>query len=76
MSTATWGEPEPYSTVEKYPLPLLKKLLQDLIRQFGVTGGCIALYDESVSQMVICLHMRLRSAIPALLLTGNVSLSI
>src|SRR6266480_5270406 len=65
MSTATWGEPEPYPTVEKYPLPLLKKLLQDLIRQFGVTGGCIALYDESVSQMVICLHMRLRSAIPA-----------
>jgi signal transduction histidine kinase len=67
MSTATWGEPEPYITVEKYSLPLLKKLLQDVIRQFGVTGGCIALYDENVNQMVIRLHMRLRSATHTLL---------
>ncbi len=66
MSTAIWGEPEPHTTVEKYPLSLLKKLLQEMIRQFGATGGCIALYDESVSQMVIRLHMRLRSAVPAL----------
>jgi signal transduction histidine kinase len=66
MSTAIWGEPEPHTTVEKYPLSLLKKLLQEMIKQFGATGGCIALYDESVSQMVIRLHMRLRSAVPAL----------
>jgi hypothetical protein len=66
MSTAIWGETEPHTTVEKYPLSLLKKLLQEMIKQFGATGGCIALYDESVSQMVIRLHMRLRSAVRAL----------
>jgi signal transduction histidine kinase len=69
MSTATWGEAEPHTAVEKYPIPLIKKLLQDLIRQFGAIGGCIALYDENVSKMVIRLHMRLRSAAPTLL--GN-----
>ena len=69
MSTATWGEPEPLTTVEKYPLSLLKKLLQEMIKQFGATGGCIALYDESVGLMVIRLHVRLRSAVPTLV--GN-----
>src|SRR5579859_4971634 len=73
MSTATWGELEPHTTGEKCPLSLLKKLLQEMIRQFGATGGCIALYDESVSQMVIRLHMRLRSAVPSL--TGSNSVS-
>jgi signal transduction histidine kinase len=63
MSTATWGEQEPLTTVEKYPLTLLKKLLQEMIRQFGAAGGCIALYDESVGLMVIRLHMRLRSSV-------------
>src|SRR5215467_736947 len=61
MSTAIWGEQEPLTTVEKYPLPLLKKLLQEMIRQFGATGGCMALYDESVGLMNIRLHLRLRS---------------
>jgi signal transduction histidine kinase len=65
MSTAIWGEPEPHTTTEIYPLSLLKKLLQEMIRQFGASGGCIALYDESINQMVIRLHMRLRSATPA-----------
>src|SRR5436190_4933175 len=69
MSTATWGEQEPLTTVEKYPLPLLKKLLQEMIRQFGATGGCMALYDESVGLMNIRLHLRLRSTIPTL--AGN-----
>ena len=64
MSTAIWGEPEPLTTVEKYPLSLLKKLLQEMIRQFGATGGCIALYDESVGLMVVRLHMRIRSEVP------------
>ena len=73
MSTAIWGEPEPHTTVEKYPLSLLKKLLQEMIKQFGATGGCIALYDESVSQMVIRLHMRLRSAVPALVGSNSAS---
>lgn len=66
MSTATWGELEPHTSGEKYPLALLKKLLQEMIRQFGASGGCIALYDEGISQMVIRLHMRLRSSDPAL----------
>jgi GAF domain-containing protein len=65
MSTAIWGEPEPQTTAEIYPLSLLKKLLQEMIRQFAASGGCIALYDESINQMVIRLHMRLRSATPA-----------
>ncbi len=73
MSTATWGEPEPYITDEKYPLSLLKKLLQEMIRQFGASGGCIALYDENISQMVTRLHMRLRSAAPALASTNIAS---
>ena len=69
MSTATWGEPEPHTIDGKHPLPLLKRLLPEMIRQFGASGGCIALYDENTSQMVICLHMRLRSITPAL--TGS-----
>src|SRR5258708_14551712 len=66
MSTATWGEPEPHTIDGKHPLPLLKRLLPEMIRQFGASGGCIALYDENSSQMVICLHMRLRNITPAL----------
>src|SRR5260370_18422994 len=66
MSTTTRGEPEPFTIDEKYPLPLLRKLLQEMIRQFGASGGCIALYDENTGQMVIPLHMRVRSAAPAL----------
>jgi K+-sensing histidine kinase KdpD len=65
MSTAIWGEPEPHTTAEIYPLSLLKKLLQEMIMQFGASGGCIALYDESINQMVIRLHMRFRSVTPA-----------
>src|SRR5215469_1194768 len=66
MSTAIWGEQEPLTTVEKYPLPLLKKLLQEMIRQFGASGGCMALYDESIGLMNIRLHLRLRSTAPVL----------
>src|SRR5258708_6865486 len=66
MSTATWGEPEPHNIDGKHPLPLLKRLLPEMIRQFGASGGCIALYDENASKMVICLHMRLRRIPPAL----------
>ena len=69
MSTATWGEQEPLTTDDKYPLSLLKKLLQEMIRQFGATGGCMALYDESAGLMNIRLHLRLRSTTPTLV--GN-----
>src|SRR5438309_5533359 len=71
MSTATWGEQEPLTTVEKYPLPLLKKLLQEMIKQFAATGGCMALYDESVGLMNIRLHVRLHGPVPTLV--GNSS---
>jgi signal transduction histidine kinase len=61
MSTATWGEPEPH-TDETYPSSLLKHLLQQMMRQFAADGGCIALFDPGLGQMVVRLHMRLRSA--------------
>ena len=61
MSTATWGEPEPH-TDETYPLSLLKHLLQQMMRQFAADGGCIALFDTGIRQMVVRLHMRLRNA--------------
>ena len=73
MSTATWGEQEPLTIDEQYPLPLLKKLLQEMIKQFGATGGCMALYDESVGLMNIRLHLRLRSTVPALAVNSSAS---
>jgi hypothetical protein len=57
MSTAIWGEPEPQSE-ERYPLSLLKALLQQMMRQFGAQGAVIALYDEVIGQMVVRLHVR------------------
>src|SRR5205085_7897933 len=71
MSRATWGEPEP-QTEEQYPLGLLKQLLHKMMRQFGANGAVIALYDESIGQMVIRLHMRLLSpgAAPAFMRNG------
>lgn len=57
MSNAIWGEPKPTSD-EQYPLKLLKGLLQDVLRQVPAYGTCIALYDESINQMVIRLHVR------------------
>jgi signal transduction histidine kinase len=71
MSTATWGEQEPLTTDEKYPLPLLKKLLQEMIKQFAATGGCMALYDESAGLMNIRLHLRPRSTVPTLVGNGS-----
>src|SRR5216683_3277503 len=48
MSTATWGEPEPHTIDGKHPLPLLKRLLPEMIRQFGASGGCIALEKSAL----------------------------
>ena len=64
MSTATWGEPES-QTDEAHPSALLKHLLQQMMTQFAATGACIALFDESIGQMVIRLHMRSHSTNPA-----------
>lgn len=57
MSNAIWGDPKPTSD-EQYPLKLLKGLLQDVLKQVPAFGVCLALYDESISQMVVRLHLR------------------
>lgn len=59
MSTATWGEPRPLSSeAHSYPSTLLKSLLQQMMAQLGATGACLALFDESVGQMVVRCHVR------------------
>lgn len=57
MSNAIWGDPKPTND-EHYPLKLLKGLLQDMLKIVSAYGACIALYDESINQMVVRLHMR------------------
>jgi len=59
MSASTWGEPEPFAD-EPYPPALLKYFLKQMMAQFGAHGACMALYDESINQMKIQAHMRLR----------------
>lgn len=61
MSTATWGEPQS-ETEEQHPLELLKQLLQQMMKQFAANGACLALYDETIGQMVVRLHLRTRSS--------------
>src|SRR6266480_4872266 len=61
MTTAIWGEPESQSD-ELHPSLLLKQLLQQMMMQFGATGACIALYNESINRMEIRLHVRVRSS--------------
>ncbi|MEO6891447.1 MAG: ATP-binding protein [Ktedonobacteraceae bacterium] len=63
MPTAIWGELESQDD-EAYPLVLLKHLLQQMMTQFAARGGCIALFDEGLSQMVIRLHVRMCDANP------------
>jgi signal transduction histidine kinase len=69
MSTSTWGGPESYAD-DAYPSSLLKHLLKQMMRQFSAQGACFALFDESVSQMRIRLHVRLQrpatSELPAM----------
>lgn len=62
MSNATWGDPE-LRTDEPYPLLLLRQLLQEMMTQFAATGACLALFDDSISSMVIRLHLRTRGTI-------------
>src|SRR5260221_1990005 len=60
MSPAsTWGGPESYAD-DAYSSPLLKYLLKQIMIQFSAQGACIALLDESIGQMVIQAHIRLR----------------
>lgn len=66
MSTSIWGGPEPYAD-DAYPSSLLKYLLKQMMRQFCAQGACFALYDESLMQMRIRLHVRLhRTTTPKL----------
>ncbi len=71
MSMATWQGPGPQSE-DALPLPLLRALLQEMMRHFGASGGCLALRDGTINQMVVCLHLRAggmadvaRPAVPA-----------
>lgn len=59
MSNATWGEPEP-QTDNAYPQSLLRHQLQQMMAQLTASGACIALFDESIGQMVIRMHVRAR----------------
>lgn len=65
MPTSTWGGPEPHAD-EFYPSSLLRYLLRQMMTHFAAQGACIALLDESIGQMRIQAHLRLRSTnIPA-----------
>src|SRR5579885_2111652 len=64
MSIATWGDAEPQAN-DAYPMKLLKKLLQQMMQQFTAQGGVLALYDETLGQMVVRLHLRMRLTSPA-----------
>lgn len=59
MSIATWRGPGPQPE-EALPLPLLRALLQEMMRHFAASGACMALRDETINQMVVCLHLRAR----------------
>lgn len=64
MSTAIWGESESQAD-ETFPSSLLKQLLQQMMGQFSAAGACIALYNESIGQMEIRLHLRVRNSTTA-----------
>lgn len=57
MSNAIWRDPKPTSN-DHYPLKLLRGLLLDMLEQVPAYGACLALYDESINQMVVRLHIR------------------
>jgi signal transduction histidine kinase len=57
MSTAIWGQPESLADLA-YPLAQLHHLLGEMLLHFSAAGGCIALYNESIEQMEVRLHLR------------------
>ncbi|QBD80489.1 sensor histidine kinase [Ktedonosporobacter rubrisoli] len=61
MSTSTWGSLEQHND-EGYPSSLLKILLKQMMARFAAQGACLALPDESIGQMRIRLHLRMRNA--------------
>ncbi|MFL5626333.1 MAG: ATP-binding protein [Ktedonobacteraceae bacterium] len=59
MSTAIWGESD-FQASEAFSPSLLRHLLHQMIVQFTAGGGIIALFNENIGQMEICLHLRVR----------------
>jgi signal transduction histidine kinase len=57
MSTAIWGQPESLAD-PAYPLAQLHHLLGEMLLHFSAAAGCIALYNESIEQMEVRLHLR------------------
>lgn len=58
MSTAIWGEPESRADAA-YPLAQLHHLLGEMLLHFSAAGACLALYNESIEQMEMRLHLRI-----------------
>src|SRR5258708_37984270 len=70
MPNATWGDPEPRAD-EAYSPALVRQLLQQIMGQCTASGVCIALFDESTSQMVLRMHVRARGTNSAPAHTGT-----
>jgi signal transduction histidine kinase len=61
MSVSTWGESDSFAE-ETYPVTLLTALLKQMMLRFGAQGACIALHDETIGQMKVQVHIRLKNA--------------
>lgn len=59
MAGAIWGEPD-FHPEEGYPLALFQNLLRQIMAHFAADGACLALFEESLGQMVIQQHVRFR----------------
>jgi signal transduction histidine kinase len=59
MSVSTWGESDSFAE-ETYPVTLLTSLLKQMMLRFGAHGACIALHDETIGQMRVQVHIRLK----------------
>lgn len=60
MSVSTWGESDSFAE-ETYPVTLLTSLLKQMMLRFGAHGACIALHDETIGQMRVQVHIRLKN---------------
>lgn len=59
MAGAIWGEPD-FHPEEGYPLALFQNLLQQTMTHYSADGACLALFEESLGQMVVQQHVRFR----------------
>ena len=60
MSVSTWGGSDLFAE-ETYPVTLLTSLLKQMMLRFGAHGACIALHDETIGQMRVQVHIRLKN---------------